>query len=122
DRALLVAVVLLHVILVIAPTDVLSPIDPHHLGRLLWHGRLPYRDFRFEYPPLAALAFLLPGLLPHGLGLPAMALQAVALELVVAFYVLRRHPGALRRYACLSLLVFPFLSGGFDALPMAAIA
>lgn len=122
DKALLVAVVGLHVILVIAPTDVLKPIDPHHLGQLLWHGHVPYRDFAFEYPPLAALAFLLPGLVPAGAALSTMALQAVALEIVVAVVVLRHVPGAVRRAAVLSLLVFPFLSGGFDALPMAAIA
>jgi hypothetical protein len=28
-------------------------------------GSLPYRDFTFEYPPLAALFFLLPRLLTH---------------------------------------------------------
>jgi hypothetical protein len=48
--------------------------------------------------------------------------QALVLEVAVVAFVLRRHPGAVRRYALLSLLVFPFLSGGFDAYPMAAIA
>ncbi|MBV8979991.1 MAG: DUF2029 domain-containing protein, partial [Acidimicrobiia bacterium] len=37
-------------------------------------------------------------------------------------FVLRQRGDALLRYAVLSLLVFPFLSGGFDALPLALLA
>ena len=119
---LLAALVVEHLVLVVDPLDVLYPVDPWVIGRHLWRGDLPYRDFGFEYPPLAALAFVLPGAVPHGLALSALAVQAVAAEAVVAMAVLRHHRGALLRYAVLSLLLFPFMSGGFDALPMAALA
>ena len=122
DRALFIAVAAVHVILLFGPVDVLSPVRPHAIGAAIWHGKVPYRDFGFEYPPLAILAFLLPGLVPSGLALPVMALQELAVETLAVIVVLRHHPGAVRRYALLSLLVWPFLSGGFDALPMAAIA
>lgn len=121
-RGLVAAVVVEHLLLVIAPLDVLHPVDAWVVGRRLLHGHLPYRDFGFEYPPLAALAFVLPGLAPHGIAPSVLALQEVAAELVVVWVVLRRDPDALWRYLVLSLLLFPFLSGGFDALPMAAIA
>jgi hypothetical protein len=120
-RGVVFAVLVEHVLLVIAPLNVLSPDDPHRIGAMILHGRLPYRDFLFEYPPLAVIAFILPGLLPDRLGEPAMAVQAVILEMVVVA-VLRKSKGAVARYALLSLLIFPFLSGGFDAFPMAAIA
>jgi hypothetical protein len=87
------------------------------------HGHVPYRDFGLEYPPLAPLAFLLPGLVPHGWAPSVLALQAVALEASVGWLLWRRcGRDAFLRYAVLSLLLFPFLSGGFDAVPMAAIA
>jgi len=121
-RALIVAVIAEHILLVIAPLDVLHPVDPWVLGRAMWHGHIPYRDFGFEYPPFAAFAFLLPGAVTHGLAPSVLALQEVVAEAAVIWLVLRDHPTALTRYLVLSLLVFPFLSGGFDALPMAAIA
>jgi hypothetical protein len=121
-RGVIVALLIEHVALSIAPVDLLTPIDPHHIGQLMLHGHLPYRDFLFEYPPLAALSFILPGLVPHSLALPVLAVQATVAEIVVAVAVLRHHVGALVRYALLSLLVFPFLSGGFDSLTMVAIA
>jgi hypothetical protein len=122
QRALLAALLAVHVVYVIAPADVLAPVDPWRVGRWLWQGQLPYRDFAFEYPPGAALAFLLPGAVPSALAPPVLALQAVAAEIAVVFFVLRRFEGALWRWVPLSLMVFPFLAGGFDALPMAAIA
>jgi hypothetical protein len=121
-RSLPVALVAMHVLFVIAPTDVLAPVDPWRVGRMIWRGQIPYRDFGLEYPPGSILAFLLPGAVPHGLARSVMALQAVAAEAFVVLVVLRRFEGALWRWVLLSLLVFPFLSGGFDALPMAAIA
>jgi len=121
-RALVVALVVEHVLLVIKPLDVLAPLDPWRIGQQLLHGSLPYRDFSFEYPPLAAVAFLVPGLVPHGAAKSMLAIQAIAAEAIVAWFVLRRRGDALVRYGVLSLLVFPFLSGGFDAFTMAAIA
>jgi hypothetical protein len=122
DRALVLAVATVHVILLFAPVDVLAPVQPHAIGAAIWHGHVPYRDFAFEYPPLAIAAFLLPSLVPSGVALSIMAAQELLVEALVVFIVLRHRPQALRRYALLSLLVWPFLSGGFDALPMAAIA
>jgi hypothetical protein len=121
-RALVAAVVAVHIAYAVAPADVLAPVDPWRVGRWIWEGRLPYRDFAFEYPPGAGLAFLLPGAVPRAMAPSMLALQAVAAELFVIVVVLRRFPAALWRWLPLSMLIFPFLSGGFDALPMAAIA
>ena len=121
-RLLVALVVVVHVLFVAAPMDVLWPVNAGHIGRLMVHGHLPYRDFTFEYPPLAALVFILPGLVPAALAKSVLALEAVAAEAAVAWLVLRHHPGALRRYAVLSICVFPFLAGGFDGVPMALIA
>ncbi len=121
DRPLLIAVVAIHILAVARPVDVLFPVDPWVIGRLILHGHIPYRDFQFEYPPLSALGFVLPGLVSHGAAKTVLALQAVVLELV-ALVAIRPFPGAVRRYAALSFLLFPFLAGGFDAFPMAALA
>jgi hypothetical protein len=121
-RALVVAVVFEHLLLVIAPVDVLDPVDPWRIGRLVLGGHVPYADFALEYPPLAVLPFVIAALVPHAAASSVLALQAVVAEAVIALVVLRRHPGALLRWCVLSLLVFPFLSGGFDALAMASIA
>lgn len=121
DRPLIAAVVAIHVLAIARPVDVLYPVDAWSVGRLILHGHLPYRSFPFEYPPLSALAFVLPGLFPHGWAGSILGLQALALELVV-FWFLRRQAGAVRRYAAMSFLMFPFLAGGFDAFPMAALA
>lgn len=121
DRPLLLAVVAIHVLAILKPVDVLFPVDAWSIGRMLLHGKLPYRSFAFEYPPLSTLAFLLPGAVPHGLAKNVLALQALALE-VVAVMCIRGRPGALRRYGVLSFLLFPFLAGGFDAFAMAGLA
>lgn len=121
-RSLLVAFAAVHLLAVAAPADVLAPVDPWRIGRMIWDGQLPYRDFPLEYPPGSLLAFLLPGAVPHGLAPSVLALQAVAVEAAVMWWVLRPVDGALWRWVSLSMMVFPFLAGGFDALPMAAIA
>ena len=122
-RALVIAVVAVHVLFVIAPLDVLFPVVAHDLGQRLLHGELPYRDFAFEYPPLAAPMFLLPGLAPAGIAKSVLALQALALEVLLVQLVMRpRGADMLWRWAFASVLIFPFLSGGFDALPMAMLA
>jgi len=121
-RAVIAAVVVLQVLFVLAPLNVLAPVDPHHIGQLVLHGRLPYRDFQFEYPPGAVPLFLLPGLVPARFAMSVLALQALACEAALAWFVLRHHAGALWRWALGSLFVFPFLSGGFDAVPMLCLA
>ena len=120
-RALLLTLVAIHVMAVLAPADVLAPVDPWEIGRKIWEGAVPYRDFGFEYPPGAILAFLLPGAVPKDLATTVLALEAVAAEVAVVL-LLRRFDGALWRWVPFSILLFPFLAGGFDALPMAAIA
>lgn len=124
DRPLLVGVLLLHALAIVRPVDVLDPVSAGHIGRLMLHGHLPYVGFAFEYPPLAALAFILPGLVPSAMAKAVLAVEAASLEGLVVWFVFLRpgHSTALRRYALLSFLLFPFLAGGFDALPMAAIA
>jgi len=109
-----------HVTFVVAPFDVLQPVDPWALGRAVWHGLLPYRDFAFEYPPGAVLAFLLPGAVPRSLAHSVLALQAVACEVGI-FALLADDPAARRRWVLVATLAFPLLSGGFDALPMLAL-
>jgi len=110
------------VLAVARPVDVLTPVDPWIIGRAVFHGHLPYRSFPFEYPPLAVAAFVLPALVPHGAAHLVLALQAVALELVVVAMLARwARPGTLRRYGMLSLLLFPLLAGGFDGVPMVAL-
>lgn len=120
-RALLVTLVAIHVLAILAPADVLAPVDPWEIGRKVWEGAIPYRDFQFEYPPGAILAFLLPGAVPKDLAAAALALQAVAAE-VALVVLLRRFGDAVWRWVPFSIMLFPFLAGGFDALPMAAIA
>jgi hypothetical protein len=119
-RALVLLAIAIRVMFVLAPFDVLHPVDPHELGQRVLHGEVPYRDFGLEYPPGAVLAMLLPGLVPSALAPSVLALLAVACEAVVWWSL--DDMGAKRRYLLLSTLVFPILSGGFDAFAMAAVA
>ncbi len=106
-RALLVAVVAVHVLFVPSPLDVLAPVVAHDIGQLLLHGNLPYRDFPFEYPPLAALMFILPGLAPADIADQVLALQAVALEVLLVVVVLKPMGKTVaQRWAVASVLVF----------------
>ena len=120
-RAIVVLSVVLRVLFVLWPFDVLAPIDSWDLGRALWRGEIPYRDFPLEYPPGALVAFLLPGAVPHGLAPQVLALQAFAIEATM-WFLLRDDRPALRRYLLVSLFTAPLLSGGFDAFPVAAVA
>lgn len=118
-RALVVLAVVIRAMFVVAPFDVLDPLSAHDLGRRVLEGEVPYRDFGLEYPPGALLAMLLPALVPSALAKSVLALQAIVCELVV-WRVLPDEP-ARRRYLLLSTMVFPVLSGGFDAVAMAAL-
>ena len=120
-RAVVLVSVVLRVAFVVAPFDVLAPIDSWELGRALWRGDVPYRDFPLEYPPGALVAFLLPGAVPHGVANHALALQAFAIEGTM-WWLLRDDQPALRRYLLVSLFTAPLLSGGFDAFAVAAVA
>jgi hypothetical protein len=120
-RAVVLLSIVVRVAFVVAPFDVLAPIDAWDLGRSLWRGDVPYRDFPLEYPPGALVAFLLPGAVPHGIAPQVLALQALAVEGTL-WWVLRDDRPALRRYLLVSLFTAPLLSGGFDAFPVAAVA
>ena len=120
-RAVVLLSIVLRVLFVLWPFDVLAPIDPWALGRSLWRGEVPYRDFALEYPPGALVAFLLPGAVPHGVAPQVLALQAFAVEGSL-WWLLRDDRPALRRYLLVSLFTAPLLSGGFDAFPVAAVA
>lgn len=120
-RAIVLLAIVLRIAFVVAPFDVLAPIDPWVLGRSLWQGEVPYRDFPLEYPPGALVAFLLPGAVPHGIAPQVLALQAFAVEGTL-WWLLRDDRPALRRYLVVSLFTAPLLSGGFDAFPVAAVA
>lgn len=120
-RVVVALAVVVRIAFVLAPFDVLSPLDAHVLGQLLLHGRLPYRDFPLEYPPGALLGFLLPGLVPSAIAAQVLALQALVLDGSV-LHLMRSDPHRFRRYVVLSTVQFPLLSGGFDALAMACIA
>jgi len=67
----------------------------HKYGVLMQAGRVPYRDFTMEYPPLAAPLFWLPARLAHGLVAYRMlfALDVLAFDLCgagIALWALRR--------------------------------
>ncbi len=120
-RAVVVCWALVHILFVLSPYDVLHPVDPWVIGRHLWAGDVPYRDVAIEYPPGALLAFLLPGAGPHGWASSVLALQAVALEGSV-LWLFRRRGDVVVRFLVLMIVLFPLLSGGFDALAMASVA
>jgi hypothetical protein len=93
----------------------------HQIGIGVLHSRLPFRDFNFEYPALAAVTFIPAGL--WGAHPDSMfAVQALVAEAVTVFLLFRHNQALLLRWFVLSLVVFPFLSGGFDGWAMLAIA
>lgn len=50
----------------------------------IWQGRMPYRDFEFEYPPYAILFFLVPGLMPTLREFQvAFGLQILAMDILI---------------------------------------
>ncbi len=94
--------------------------------------RLPYRDFAFEYPPLALALMLVPRLLASDLpsyrlayGL-CVALLVVASGLVGAALAarlgVRAPPHPWKRLALYTLAIGPLLVGRFDVLPAFLVA
>lgn len=79
--------VLLQALLVLGLATAITPatINWHRMdldiyaraSRELLEGRLPYRDFRLEYPPFALVAFVLPRLLTFGLPLEGSSYDGV---------------------------------------------
>lgn len=95
---------------------------------LMLDGALPYRDFLFEYPPLAAPAIAVPGVVgteagPYRAGIAGLAfLLAVAVLLLAGS--LARRTGGRPWVAMLAVAVTPLLLGAvvrlhFDLLPVA---
>ena len=41
---------------------ILDTVEYHRYGIAIWHGEVPYRDFKVEYPPAALPVFALPAL------------------------------------------------------------
>jgi hypothetical protein len=104
-------------------------VSPYHIlfipfiqiGHEVLHGKLPFRDFQFEYPALAAL-FFVPSALVHSHPESTFAVQGLIAEGLMVWWVFRRDEQAIVRWLVLSFLVSPFLSGGFDGWAMLAIA
>jgi hypothetical protein len=122
-RYLLIIVVTVQFLYILKPSDVVSPIDPWQIGHVVLHGKIPYHDFLFEYPPLAIVPMLITNLFPRGWAFHVLALQAVVLEvLLYRLIFIERDQDDKDKFLLLLLILFPLLSGGFDAYPMAAIA
>jgi uncharacterized membrane protein len=91
-------------------------------------GMLPYRDVPFEYPPLAAPALALPGVLGTAEGTYrwsfAVLMLACGFCVVALVQALARSTGGDERLAVLGVAVAPLLLGAvlrnhFDLLPVA---
>lgn len=96
----------------------------------LLDGGLPYRDVPFEYPPLAALAIALPGLLGTGEETFRWAFAvwtlAGAAAVVLLCGALAQATGGDRRRAMLAAALMPLLCGAlvrthFDLFPVALL-
>ena len=94
--------------------------------------RLPYRDFGFEYPPLALVLMLLPRLLASDLPSYRLAYGlCVALLVIASGFVsaalaetlgVRAPPHPWKRLALYTLAIGPILVGRFDVLPALLVA
>ena len=93
-------------------------------------GALPYRDVFFEYPPLAAPAIALPGLIGSGEEAFRLAFAGWTLALAAAVVLLcgalAARTGGDRRRALLAAALMPLLCGAlvrthFDLAPVALL-
>lgn len=94
------------------------------------HGSLPYRDVPFEYPPLAAAAIAVPGLVGTGEHDYRLAFAALTLLLAAGVVLLTgalaRHTGGDPRRAMVAVALAPLLTGAmirthFDLAPVALV-
>jgi hypothetical protein len=97
--------------------------------REIVRGRVPYRDFRVEYPPLAIPVWLPPYLLSGWLGTSFARMLAIAMSLVgsaqmiaISYWIARRGEALqlLRRlawYAASFLVLCPVALCRFDLVP-----
>jgi uncharacterized membrane protein len=103
-----------------------------YMARQMLSGHIPYRDFPSEYPPLALLFFLLPGLflqttVPYSW---AFATELILCDALVIFFMVDLSPllkipvkHSLGAYTLLILAVGPIVVSRYDILPaMLALA
>lgn len=124
----------------IGVVTVLTHFGPHHADVSLYYesslklmqGQVPYRDFRFEYPPLALLPMLLPRLMKLGLPLTwteyrlLFLIENVLLSLLTSLLYLKIVPRlqsekcsirALKFYLLLVSLSSPLVLWRYDMFP-----
>jgi hypothetical protein len=106
----------------------------HSYGELVESGLLPYRDFAFEYPPVAAASFALPALVTGSFSRYTLAFEALivlcALLALVATAASLRRLRTSRRHsiaALLAIAVSPLALATvalsrYDFLPVALVA
>ena len=118
--ALLVLAIGWAVTFVVPPFSDAHGLDVTHFAVRAGHwlqGKLPYRNLRFEYPPLAVPVIGLPRLVKvgsysFGFGLVAFACAGICVWLTAAA---ARLSGGDRRRAALAVAVTPFLLGAIAA-------
>jgi Glycosyltransferase family 87 len=96
---------------------------------MVLEGRVPYRDFRIEYPPLALPLFLMPGLISLGVvgyriafAAEMLLVNAATVRLVADWVERRQGPARVRSrlawYTVFFALMTRLIVSRFDAAPM----
>jgi uncharacterized membrane protein len=97
-----------------------------YLARLMLDGKIPYHDFASEYPPLALLSFLLPGLITTSIVAYSwlFATELMIFDLLALFIIADLAStlkislkNTLSVYTLLILAVGPILVARYDILP-----
>jgi hypothetical protein len=131
-----------HAVIFTASLSWLRSLKDHDVGAVAWShryyydfasqalsGRLPYRDFPFEYPVLSFPLFLIPRLLASNFGSYQVAFVAEMFLFDVAAIVLLARPGCkneeavpvarrLGWYTLYCFLLLPLVIGRFELAPM----
>ncbi len=103
----------------------------HAYGEAVRRGRMPYRDFRVEYPPGALVAFVLPALLATGSRGYRIAFEMLmalcGIGVIAASYLtlmrLRGHVLAPLAFIAIGILALgPITLGHFDLWPAFLVA
>lgn len=98
----------------------------HSLAKQMLDGRMPYRDFASEYPPLALLSFLAPGLIFHtplaysfAFAGELLIFDLIALALITSLAARFNMPVrvSLAVYTALLLAVGPLVVCRYDLMP-----